>query len=203
MQQLPLDVRTCAGHRRLGWTPCVIGAVLAAFAFHLPAEETSVTVQNAQVIVEETGSFDLPFPVQRSGDATDGVRMRVQTAPGGTNPGVPGDDYTPLAPGTEVLLQPGQTETTVNVEVFGQPADTPYRTLLLQLGETHAFNPDPYFADAGLNFPVYGRLPNAMLLADVNDDALPIPTLDHGPLLFLALLIMAFAGWHLRRSAIQ
>lgn len=143
--------------------------VLAGFAAALPAAETSVSVEDAEVVANEPGIFPLPFVITRTGDLTDGVRILVETAVGGSNPGVPGEDYTPLPPGTEVLLSPDETATTVEVDVIGDPVPGPDETLLLHLTGAQAFSPDPRLTPTAMHFRVC-CLSRAMKLADLNGD---------------------------------
>jgi hypothetical protein len=136
----------------------VLSTVLLTGLFWIPTAlgetQASIQVDDGSVTVDSPGVTQLPFTIQRSGDANDGIRIELQTVEGGAAPAVPGQDYTPLPPGTELILAPGQTEATVDVEVFGDHlAPGSESTLLLQLTEARAFHPQPRLSSPGLNIP--------------------------------------------------
>ncbi|MGH9381859.1 MAG: FG-GAP-like repeat-containing protein [Thermoanaerobaculia bacterium] len=153
--------------RRLALLCCLV-AVPAA----VPAGDATVGVRDAQVIADEPGTFPLPFVIERGGDDADGVRLLVETAPGGPNPGTPGVDYVPLPPGTEVLLAPGETGGTVTVEAIGDSAPGPDETLLLRLTGAQAFAPQPRLRPTAMHYRVC-CLSRALATADVNGDGDP------------------------------
>jgi hypothetical protein len=147
-----------------------LACALAGLPSLLPAADATVTVEDAAVIVDGPGTFQLPFLVTRAGATGDGVRIVVETAQGGANPGIPGTDYVALPPGTERLLPPGETETTVEVEVLGSVTPGPDKTLLLRLTGVHAFDPQPRLAPAASRFPVLGSFPSSLAVADLDAD---------------------------------
>jgi hypothetical protein len=142
---------------------------LAAVPLSLADAQSSLDVGSAEVDASEPGVVPLPFMITRSGDTTDGVRLHVETRPGGPAPATPGEHYTPLAPDTEVVMPPGATSATVNVDAFG-PVLGNDRTLLLSLTSARAFNPVPRFRSTALNYPIAGSLPRSMAVTDLNGD---------------------------------
>jgi hypothetical protein len=147
----------------------MLACSLAAVPLSSAAAQTSVDVADAEVEAGDPGTVPLPFVIRRSGDTTDGVRLQVETRPGGPNPATPGEHYTPLAPGTEVVIPPGASSATVNVDALG-PVLGDDRTLLLRLTDARGFNPVPRFNSTALNFPIAGSLPRSMTVTDLNGD---------------------------------
>lgn len=151
------------------YTIRILFLVLAAgFAGATDGADTVIQVEDAAVAADGPGSFQLPFTIERSGDLSDGVRILLETAEGGTNPAVPNEDYTPLLPGTEVVISPGETGATVDVEVFGDHIPPGVnKHLLLQLTAADAFSPEPRLNPTGEHYPVccFAR---SMVLADLN-----------------------------------
>ncbi len=142
---------------------------LAAVPLSSAAAQTSLEVGDIEVDASDPGIVPLPFVITRSGDTTDGVRVQVETTPGGPSPATPGEHYTPLAPGTEVVMPPGATSTTVDVDARG-PLFGQDRTLILRLKGARAFSPVPRFRPAALNYPIAGSLPRSMAVTDLNGD---------------------------------
>jgi FG-GAP-like repeat/FG-GAP repeat len=95
--------------------------------------------------------------------------VQVETSPGGPNPATPGEHYTELEPGTEVVIPPGETSATVDVDALG-PLFGQDRTLLLKLTGARAFNPVPRFQSTALSYPIAGSLPRSMAVTDLNGD---------------------------------
>lgn len=149
----------------------VTGSLLAGLVVVMPAAlavaDTTLTVGDAQVSAGEDAP--LSFVIRRTGDVTDGVRVLVETVPGGPNPATPGEHYTPLPAGTEVTLAPGEASATVDVDVTGA-ARGDDRSLLLRLASAEAFSRDPRLVSAGLLFPVLGSYPSSMVVTDLDRD---------------------------------
>lgn len=157
---------------RAGCLSLALVGLFAGEAAAIQVGETVVGVGDAQVIADEPGTFELPFRVEREGGLIDGLRLLVETAPGGPNPGRPGEDYTPLPPGTEVLLDPGDASATVGVAVAGASAPGSDRTLLLKVTGAQAFTAAPRVAPTAIRIKVscFTCSPAALATADLNGD---------------------------------
>lgn len=157
---------------RSGCLSLALLGLFAGVAAAVRAGETVVGIGDAQVIADEPGTFELPFRVERDGGLPDGLRLLVETALGGPNPGRPGEDYTPLPPGTEVLLAPGDASATVGVAVAGASAPGPDRTLLLKVTGAQAFATAPRVTPTAIRIKVscFACSPEALTAADLNGD---------------------------------
>ncbi|HTE50991.1 MAG TPA: VCBS repeat-containing protein [Kofleriaceae bacterium] len=155
------------------------------------AADSTLTVSDATVGAD--GTSPLSFVISRTGDTGDGVRVLVETAPGGPNPATPGEDYTPLPSGTAVTLAPGESSATVEVDVTGafEGAD---RSLLLRLASAHAVSSAPRLSSAGLNFPVLGSYPSSMVVTDLDGDGDPDIVTGNDLSLSLSVLLGDGAG---------
>lgn len=151
----------------------VMLALLATPFTPAPAAETTLNAPDRSVVIDGPGTYQLPFVIERSGDLADGVRLQVETAEGGPNPATPGQDYTPVLPGTELVLDPGQASATMNVDVFGDDlvAGNEY-SLLFRLTRANSFNAVPRLAPTSLHSRVC-CLTRSMVVADLNDDGHP------------------------------
>lgn len=132
--------------------------------------EDVIVAEDAAIIVDGTGPAQLPFTIRRHGESGDGIRLEVETAPGGANPAVPGAHYDPIAAGTEVILEPGSEDLDVNVDVHGDqiPPDSTH-TLLLQVTTAQAFSDQPRLLPAAKHSRVC-CLTRDMVLVDLNDN---------------------------------
>lgn len=152
----------------------VLLLILVAGLFgHATAGDTVISVEDAAVNTDGPGAFVLPFAIERSGELTDGVRLLLETAEGGDDPAVPGQDYTPLPPGTEVVIAPGDGGATVEVEIFGDhisPGTSKH--LLLWLVEAETFNPQPRLHPTGAHYPVC-CFPRSMAVVDLTGNGHP------------------------------
>lgn len=126
--------------RMASWT---LLPALFSVSVAVSADKALINMEDSQVLVDESGTIDLPFVNTREGDSADSGRPLLQTTEGGGNPGVPGKDNRPSLTGTEILLAPGGESDTVDVEVLGRPESSPDKSLFLQIAEAGGLNPQP------------------------------------------------------------
>ena len=147
-----------------------LACLLIAAITIVAARASTITVRDANVTVKDPGAHALAFEINRDRRGGDAIRVVLETAVGGPNPAVPGEDYAPLPRGTDLLIEPDGDSATATVTVFGMAQRDEERTLLLRILEARAVSSEARLRPAASRFPIGGSLPRSMALADLNGD---------------------------------